>query len=135
MREIARDVFITSLVLLVLGLPAQVLLGVTLRRASTRLPLAVAGAVAIVLVAALATDIIFYRYDGSVAHTLALFVTLTIFSVSAHALFFLGAFRFKRPLPRFATFAAGTLLILIGVLAFFFRTLAYGLQHSLGGWP
>lgn len=124
------------LLLVVLGLPAQALLQLaTLSAQRSRRIVAVVGAVAIIIVSALITDVVFYPYDGNLAHTLVLWVTLSAFSVPAHLLLFLALFRSKSLLPKVAEFAGGVGMMMLGVAAFWLRTFAYGLQHSLGGWP
>jgi hypothetical protein len=45
----------------------------------------------------------------------------------------IAVFRLKRLLPRLTALAGGALLLL-GAASFGVRALAYGFQHSLGGW-
>jgi hypothetical protein len=134
--DIAGFAVKVCVVLVALGLPAQALLVVASRSEQRRRRvIATVGAAAVVLVAAVVTDVAYYSYDGILHHTLVLWVTLAAFSLPAHLLLFLGIFRLKRILPRLAALTGGTALMLLGVLAFGARTLAYGFQHSLGGWP
>ncbi len=124
-----------SIVLVVLSLPAQGLLVLARRFEQRRRVIAVSGAVIVVLVAALATDVVFYSYDGSVSHTLVLLVMLVVFSLPAQLLLFFAVFGSARILPRLAALAGSAMLIIVGAAVFGVRAIAYGLQHSLGGWP
>ncbi len=134
--EIAGYAFKIWLVLIVLGLPAQLLLGVAARTGQKRLRLvAIIGAAVVMAIAALVTDIAFSSYDGSFSHTFVLWATLMVFSIPAHVLFFFALFRLKRMLPRVAALSGGVALTMLGVVAFGLRSMAYGFQHSLGGWP
>ena len=134
--EITGYAFKIWLVLIVLGLPAQYLLGLAVRTAQRRRRLiAIIGAAAVIVVAAIVTDVAFYSYDGNFWHTFVLWVTLAVFSIPAHVLFFFGVFRLERILPRVAALAGGAALMALGVIAFGLRSLAYGFAHSLGGWP
>lgn len=124
------------LALIVLGLPAQFLLGLAAKTANRARRIASCiGAVIVVLAAAAIVDVVVYPYDGNASHTLVLFVTILIFSVPAELLFFLAGFRLRRIWLRTAAFAGGALLTIVGVMAFGLRALTYGFQHSLGGWP
>jgi drug/metabolite transporter (DMT)-like permease len=124
------------LVLVALGLPAQALLVLALRSEQRhRRVIAAIGAAVVVVVAALITVIANFSYDGALSHTLVLWVTLIVFTIPAHLLLFFAIFRLKRILSRLAALTGAAALMMVGIIAFGARALAYGFQHSLGGWP
>ncbi|HEY1655949.1 MAG TPA: hypothetical protein VGF86_12635 [Candidatus Tumulicola sp.] len=134
--EIAGYVFKMWVVLVLLGLPSQALLWLAFRSGQrSRRVAGVLAAAAAALAAALVADVVYYRYDGTLSHTVVLWVTLAVFSLPANLLIFLAIFRIKRILPRLSALFGGAALTMLGVAAFGVRTFGYGLQHSLGGWP
>jgi hypothetical protein len=134
--EITGYFFKMLLVLVALGLPAQALLVLAFRsEQGRRRVIAALGAAAVVMVAAFVTVVANFSYDGVPSHMLVLWGTLAAFTLPAHLLLFLAIFRLKRILPRLAALAGGAALMMLGIVAFGARALAYGFQHSLGGWP